>query len=150
MLKNNKKPSQENISTSRPFSILNHSLLIRQSPPTPYKRYDLIDNPPSAKSMFIISKGVAGLRSLLSDGRRSISALYVAKDIVESGIFNRSRKNEYLIALTDLEGCWCDLKDEENSPRGIKRIAAKPPAKFVTPKPFFDHALYRPREKDRP
>ncbi|MCP4073288.1 MAG: Crp/Fnr family transcriptional regulator [Hyphomicrobiales bacterium] len=114
MLKSNRKPSRENTGISRRPGILNHSLLTQQSPPVPFKRYDVIENPPSNNSMFVISRGIAGLRNLLNDGRRSISALYVSKDIVENEIFN-GYKNGYLIALTHLEGYWCELNNEDNA-----------------------------------
>ena len=71
------------------------------------KRYDVIENWPENHSIFVITKGVAGLQNILSDGRRSILALFIAKDMIDSSLC-QSTKSGCLIALTNLEGFWVE------------------------------------------
>ena len=70
-----------------------------------FKRYDAIDRWPENYSTLVISKGVAGLQNILSDGRRTISALFIAEDMIDSS-YCENTKTGCLVALTNLEGHW--------------------------------------------
>lgn len=71
------------------------------------KRYDAIEDWPQNYNVFVVSKGVAGLQNILSDGRRSISALFTTNDMID-GNFCENTKSGCLVALTNLEGYWLE------------------------------------------
>ena len=48
-----------------------------------YKRYEILEKSVLYKSIVHLKSGVAGIQHVLSDGRRSISALFVAGDIID-------------------------------------------------------------------
>lgn len=90
-----------------PVTDISFKVLHDHSTPIRLKRNDAFSKPVINKNVFIVSKGVVGLQHVLKDGRRTLSTLYFAGDIIDNRNGDITRCGT-LAALTIIAGHWVD------------------------------------------